>query len=167
MDPIRDRARFGGHVFRISAACYYFSHGATEEQVAAAGRWASVEAMRKYLRGTPAMRNASVPLKMARTTLASTVTVREAAVDPVRSNSIFFEGAAKEEFVPRLFWTRMAPNMEGKLHMRNLLKPTVLACRAVKVDFCRPCEATSAELDMEWVCPRCLEARPDWMDTLT
>ena len=61
----------------------------------------------------------------------------------------------------------MAPNMEGMLHMRNLLKPTVLACRTVKVDFCRPCKATSAELDMMWVCPRCLEARPDWMDTLT
>ena len=52
--------KFGTHKFRISGACYLALKGATEQEICGAGRWASVEAMRKYLRGVPRVLGASL-----------------------------------------------------------------------------------------------------------
>ena len=57
--------RFGGHTYRITGAVFAFMTGATEQEVCDLGGWKSVESMRKYLRGVPFSKTATLANRMA------------------------------------------------------------------------------------------------------
>ena len=69
-------ARFGTHKFRVSGACYLFLKGAGEDEVMRAGRWSSVESMRKYLRGVPRFLNAHLPARLLGTSVAASASAQ-------------------------------------------------------------------------------------------
>ncbi len=56
--------RFGSHLFRVSGACHLALLGATEQDICRAGRWSSLEIMKKYLRGVPRALNAGLPVAL-------------------------------------------------------------------------------------------------------
>ena len=60
----KDWKRFGSHLFRVSGACHLALLGATEQDICRAGRWSSLEIMRKYLRGVPRALNAGLPVAL-------------------------------------------------------------------------------------------------------
>ena len=64
VDAQGDR-RFGGHSMRVRGAMMAFKAGLTEEVVMDLGRWASVDAMRRYLRGLPLMKAAGATAVIA------------------------------------------------------------------------------------------------------
>jgi hypothetical protein len=59
------RRCFGGHCFRITGAVFAYHGGATDQEVCDMGGWRSTEVMRKYLRGVPFSRTATITNRLA------------------------------------------------------------------------------------------------------
>lgn len=60
------RAKYGTHSLRTTGALMAFTAGVPEEVVKALGRWATTEAMHRYLRGTPVVRASGATRIMAK-----------------------------------------------------------------------------------------------------
>ena len=59
------RRRFGGHTYRISGAVMAYHAGAEDQEVCDLGGWSSVETMKKYLRGVPFTKTATITNRLA------------------------------------------------------------------------------------------------------
>ena len=60
------QAKYGTHSLRTTGALMAFTAGVPEETIKALGRWATTEAMNRYLRGTPVVQAAGATKIMAR-----------------------------------------------------------------------------------------------------
>ena len=59
------RRVFGGHCFRISGAVFTYSQGAEDSEVCELGGWHSKEQMKRYLRGVPFCKVATITNRIA------------------------------------------------------------------------------------------------------
>ena len=146
-------------------ACFLFLRDATEDQVAAVGRWASLESMRRYLRGVPALRISKLPLTVAARTLGDNTTVRAAALftrcgsTMVDKVGFELEAMAPPEQCKTLFWKRGDRVMHLVSHAGRSL-----ACCATPLGECQAVRADSFNLRFEDVCASCLDERYDFFD---
>ena len=161
--------RFGSHLFRVSGACHLALLGATEQDICRAGRWSSVEVMRKYLRGVPRALNAGLPVALlgkggpAAVATPLRNTTAKGAIDLVTPSAplakdvdrCLAEVADDEDAKDVL----VAAGDESFFHMKpeGQIQSCTTACgRRITKELSA---AQTREIDLELICPTCCSLR--------
>ncbi len=160
--------RFGSHLFRVSGACHLALLGATEQDICRAGRWSSLEIMRKYLRGVPRALNAGLPLTLLAKGSSSAVasldrsSTAKFALDLVTPSALLAKEVDRcltemEEDEPKDVLVAVGDGFLFHVKPEGELRSLTTAC-GLKIAKELSVEQTR-DIDLELLCPACCSFR--------